>query len=148
MKRIKTFSALNESASDTRVFETTLGGYFTPNVGTLVEIYEEPDEIKNCSVIGGRAQWTLDLEYKGWGIRIGPLGARIVYMLLSIESEDEATGDYIDSEIEVEESQVDLEFVKTEMHDFPLSLETIEIDMKKSMNPSDWHFTLHIGNIR
>ena len=62
MRRIKTFSALNESASDTVTFQTTLGGYSSKNVGTMVEIYGEPKEIYNCSVIGGKAEWTLDID--------------------------------------------------------------------------------------
>jgi hypothetical protein len=130
------------------VFETTLGGYSSKNVGTMVEIYGEPKEIYNCSVIGGKAEWTLDLEYNKWGIEIGPMGARISSMLLAIETEDESTGDYNETEIEVEGSQINPEFLRTEIHEFPLSLESMEIDMKKSMNPNDWHIILHVGNPR
>jgi hypothetical protein len=148
MRRIKTFSALNESASDTVTFQTTLGGYSSKNVGTMVEIYGEPKEIYNCSVIGGKAEWTLDIEYNRWGIDIGPMGARIASMLLVLEIENEETGDYEEMEIEVEESQIDTEFLKTEIHEFPLGLESMEIEMKQSMNPSDWHITLHVGQIR
>lgn len=147
MRRIKTFSALNESASDTMTFQTTLGGYSTRNAGTTVEIYGEPKEIYNCSVIGGKAEWTLDLEYSRWGIDIGPMGARISSMLLVLEVEDEETGDYKEIEIEVEESQINTELLKTEIHEFPLALESIEIDMKKSMNTNDWNITLHVGHI-
>jgi len=147
MRRIKTFSALNESASDTITFQTTLGGYSTRNAGTTVEIYGEPEEIYNCSVTGGKAEWTLDLEYNRWGIDIGPMGARIDSMLLVLEVEDEETGDYNEIEIEVDESQINTEFLKTEIHEFPLALESIEIDMKKSMDTNNWHITLHVGHI-
>ena len=114
----------------------------------MVEIYGEPKEIYNCSVIGGKAEWTLDIEYNRWGIDIGPMGARIASMLLVLEIENEETGDYEEMEIEVEESQIDTEFLKTEIHEFPLGLESMEIEMKQSMNPSDWHITLHVGQIR
>jgi hypothetical protein len=148
MRRIKTFSELNESASDTVTFQTTLGGYSSKNVGTMVEIYGEPREIYNCSVIGGKAEWTLDIEYNRWGIDIGPMGARITSMLLELEVEDEETGDYNEMEIELEESQINPEFLKTEIHEFPLALESIEIDMKKSMDSNNWHITLHVGQSR
>ncbi len=148
MRRIKTFSALNESASDTVTFQTTLGGYSSKNVGTMVEIYGEPKEIDNCSVIGGKADWTLDIEYNRWGIDIGPMGARISSMLLVLEVEDEATGEYNEMEIEVEESQINPEFLKTEVHEFPLGLESMEIDMKQSMDTNNWHITLHVGQAR
>jgi hypothetical protein len=148
MRRIKTFSALNESASDTVTFQTTLGGYSSKNVGTMVEIYREPKEIYNCSVIGGKAEWTLDIEYNRWGIDIGPMGARITSMLLELEVEDEETGDYNEMEIELEESQINPEFLKAEIHEFPLGLESIEIDMKKSMDSNNWHITLHVGQSR
>lgn len=145
MRRIKTFSALNESTSDVTAFKTTLGGYTSKNVGTTVEIYGEPKEISNCLVTGGKAEWLLDIEYNRWGIDIGSMGASINSMLLVLEVEDEATGNYNEMEIEVEASQINPEFLKTEIYEFPLALESIEIDMKKSMSPNTWHITLHVG---
>jgi hypothetical protein len=68
-------------------------------------------------------------------------------MLLVLEVEDEETGDYNEMEIEVEELQINTEFLKTEIHEFPLELESIEIDMKKSMDTNNWHITLHVGHI-
>lgn len=147
MKLKRLSESLSESLSDSPVFQAKLGGYGTKNVSTIVEIYNEPMEIHNCSVVGGNAEWTLDIEYKSWGIQLGPRKARLVSLTVLVETEDEETYEIQEREISAEESQFNWDAFKTEIHQFPMDLESIELDMRNSMDPNLWKVTLHVGHI-
>lgn len=147
MKRIKSFSALSESASDTMVYTTKLGGYASQGHPTLVDLYKEPEEIYGASVIGGAAEWTLDLRHRNWGIELGSEEARLISLRLELEIENKETGEPEEIEIEVAGADFNWESFVTEIHQFPLDLESIEITMNGSMDPKEWKIILHIGRI-
>jgi hypothetical protein len=149
MKLIKKFNELSESASDRVIFRTKLGGYANQGHPTLVDLYKEPEEIKFATVVGGTAEWTLDIQYRNWGIELGSEQARLVSMYLILEMEDTSSedGELIEKIIELSEDQFNWDTFTTEIHKFPLDLEAIEITMNNSMDPKDWKITLHIGRV-
>ena len=108
-----------------------------------VNLYEEPTEIKYCSVQEGRVTWTLDLSYKSWGIEFE--GAKIKEMYFDVETEDEETGDYITTSIEVPEGTISTEKTTYELGGFPLSLQAVDINMNYTMDPEFWKVTIYIG---
>jgi len=147
MRRIKTFSALSESASDTPVFQSKIGGYSNPEGNTMVELYGEPDEMKGASVIGGYVEWTLDLRYTKRGIDLGANLVSIKSIGLVMEIENEETGDIEETELEVNPSDLNYEMIETKIHNFPLEMESVEIYLNGSSNPKDWKITLNVGYI-
>jgi hypothetical protein len=108
-----------------------------------VSLYEEPGEIKYSSVQQGRVTWTLDLTYKSWGIEF--YGAKIKEMYFDVEVEDEETGDYVTTSIEVPEGAISTEKTTYELGGFPLSLQAIDINMNYTMDPEFWKVTIYIG---
>ena len=150
MKRIKNFNELSESASDRMVFHTKLGGYSHQGRPTLVDLHKEPEEIKYANVVDGDAEWTLDIQYRNWGIDLGSDQARLVSLSLVLEMDDQESedGDTKEIMIEVGEDQFNWDSFTTEIHQFPLDLEAIEITMNNSMDPKLWNITLHVGRIK
>jgi hypothetical protein len=121
---------------------------FTDKIGrnqVEVNLYDEPSEIKYCSVQEGRVTWTLDLTYKSWGIELD--GAKIKEMYFDVETEDEETGDYVTTSIEVPEGSTSFDVIQYEIGEFPLSLQSIEIYMNHTMDPEFWKVTMYIGQI-
>lgn len=154
MNRIKSFSELSasdiplsESASDTPVFTTKIGSWGSRSTEVYVELYKEPLEIKGANVIGGSVQWSMDIERTKWGYEISQEGASIKSLTMTIEMEDPVTGDYKETTAEFSEEQFNPELIRTEIHEFPLELNTIEITMNGSSNPKNWNITLNIGKI-
>lgn len=120
---------------------------FTDKIGRNnvdVNLYEEPKEIKYCSVQEGRVTWILDITYKSWGIEFD--GAKIKEMYFDVEIEDEETGDYVTTSIEVPADSISSENTTYELGGFPLSLQGIDINMNYSMDPEFWKVTIYIGN--
>lgn len=148
MNRIKTFSELSESASDTATFRAELGGWASRNSKTHVEIYNEPEEIYPGNVKSGEAQWTLDIKATKWGLELGDNGASLKSMRLVIEADDKETGDTIEKTIDLPEGGFEFGEISTEIHEFPLVLDAIDIDMKESMDPKQWNVKLHVGVIK
>ncbi len=121
---------------------------FTDKIGrnqVEVNLYDEPSEIKYCSVQEGRVTWTLDLTYKSWGIELD--GAKIKEMYFDVETEDEETGDYVTTSIEVPEGSISFDVIQYEIGEFPLSLQSVEIHMNHTMDPEFWKVTMYIGQI-
>lgn len=154
MKRIKSFSELSasdiplsESASDSPVFTSKIGSWGSRSTEVYVELYKEPLEIKGANVIGGSVQWSMDIERTKWGYDISPEGVSIKSLTMTIEMEDPVTGDYKEITMEFSEEQFNQESIRTEIHKFPLELNTIEITMNESSNPEDWKIALDIGRI-
>ena len=161
MKQIKTFfelsesvghsstsdNPLSESASDMISFKAKIGGWSLRETQTYVELYKEPKEIYPANVIGGEAEWTLDIRTTKWGLELGANGAYIKSMTLTIEYEDTSAEEEVQKIIEVTGESLNPENITTEVHEFPLYLNNIEITMNESMDPKDWKVTIHIGNI-
>jgi hypothetical protein len=147
MRRIKTFGNISESASDTPVYRSRLASYRKNDRPTQVDTYDEPQSLYMANVIDGTAEWTLDLQHFKYGIEIGSEGARLKSLTLTIEKEDEYTGDMEEDTIELKEEDINHETLKYEVNQFPLDLDAIEIDMNKSEDPKEWIITLKIGRI-
>jgi hypothetical protein len=161
MKQIKTFSELSESlghtstsdnplsesASDMTTFKAKIGGWSLRETQTYVGLYDEPKEIYPANVIGGDAEWSLDIRATKWGLELGDNGAYIKSMTLTIEYEDTSAEEEVQKIIEVPGESLNLENITTEVHEFPLYLNSIDISMNGSMDPKDWKLTIHIGNI-
>lgn len=148
MNRIKTFSELYESVSDTPVFQSKIGGYSNTQGLTIVEIYGEPEEMKGASVIGGYVEWTLDLRYTKRGIDLGSNLASIESLGLILEVEDTVKEDLKEIELDINSNELNYELIETKIHSFPLELESVEIFMNGSSNSKDWKITLNIGYIK
>ena len=145
MRRIKNFSDISESASDTPVYTSRLASYRKNDRPTQVDTSDEPQSLYMSNVIDGKAEWTLDLQHYKYGIEIGDEGARLKSLTLVLEKEDEFTGEMEEDTIELTEEDINHENVKYEINQFPLDLDAIEIYMSKSEDPKDWKITLMIG---
>lgn len=145
MRRIKNFSDISESASDTPVYTSRLASYRKNDRPTQVDTSDEPQSLYMSNVIDGKAEWTLDLQHYKYGIEIGDEGARLKSLTLVLEKEDEFTGEMEEDTIELTEEDINHENVKYEVNQFPLDLDAIEIYMSKSEDPKDWKITLMIG---
>ena len=74
MKRIKPFDLISESASDTLVYRTKIATYSRSGTPTSIDFYNEPKSLYMARVTDGTAEWTMDLDYRNWGIDIGSNG--------------------------------------------------------------------------
>jgi hypothetical protein len=145
MKRIKPFNLISESASDTFVYRTKIATYSSSGAPTAIDFYDEPKSLHMARVVDGIAEWTIDLDYRNWGIDIGSNGARLKSLSMTIEIEDPHTGDTEEDTIELTESDFDYDTFTSEVHRLPLALTAIEIHMNKSEDPKLWKITLHLG---
>jgi len=109
-----------------------------------IDLYDEPSEIKSGMVQEGRVTWYMDLTPKSWGVEFD--GAGIKEMYFDIEVDDEENEDTKTITIEVPAGAISSEKTKHELGGFPLSLESIEIQMNHTMDPEFWKVTLYIGN--
>ena len=104
MKRIKTFGHISESASDTLVYRTKIATYSRSGAPTSIDFYDEPKSLYMARVIDGTAEWTIDLDYRNWGIDIGSNGIKLKSLYMTIEMDDPHTGDPEEDTIELTES--------------------------------------------
>jgi len=121
---------------------------FTDKIGRSnvnIDLYDEPSEIKYCSVQEGRVTWTLDLTYKSWGIEFD--GAKIKEMYFDVEVDDEEKEDTKTITIEVPAGAITSDNTLYELGEFPLSLQSVEIYMNHTMDPEFWKVTMYIGQI-
>jgi hypothetical protein len=147
MRRIKSFSAISESASDRIIYKANLGGYGNKGRATLVDLYKEPKDLYMASIIGGSAEWTLDLQHRNWGVELGSDQAQLVSLRLELEVDNPETGEPEEVQLEYAETEFSPEMVRTEIHQFPLDLEAIEITMNGSTDPKLWNIVLHVGRV-
>lgn len=145
MKRIKPFDLISESASDTLVYRTKIATYSRSGAPTSIDFYDEPKSLYMARVIDGTAEWTIDLDYRNWGIDLGSNGVRLKSLSMTIEMDDPHTGDPEEDTIELTESDFDYDTFTAEVHRFPLELTAIEVYMNKSEDPKLWKITLHLG---
>jgi hypothetical protein len=113
--------------------------------GTQVDLYDEPMEMQYASVRSGVVNWDLELATRKWGMELGATPATITSMRLDYEIEDEETGDILEKEIEIGEGTFSHAQFTTEINEFPLNLEAIEIKMNHTMDPRFWKFKLYLG---
>ena len=121
-------------------FSVKIGG-----TGTQVDLYDEPMEMKYASVRSGVVNWDLELLTRKWGMELGETPAAITSMRLDYEIEDEETGDLVEKELECGEDSLSHAQFTTEINSFPLNLESIEINMRHTMDPRFWKFKLYLG---
>ena len=145
MKRIKPFGHISESASDTLVYRTKIATYSRSGAPTSIDFYDEPKSLYMARVIDGTAEWTIDLDYRNWGINLGSNGIKLKSLSMTIEMDDPATGDPEEDTIELTESDFEYDTFTAEVHRFPLELTAIKVHMNKSEDPKLWKITLHIG---
>lgn len=145
MKRIKPFGNISESASDTLVYRTKIATYTRSGAPTSIDFYDEPKSLYMARVIDGTAEWTIDLDYRSWGIDLGSNGVRLKSLSMTIEMDDPHTGDPEEDTIELTESDFDYDTFTVEVHRFPLELTSIEVHMNQSEDPKLWKITLHLG---
>lgn len=145
MKRIKPFGNISESASDTLVYRTKIATYSRSGAPTSIDFYDEPKSLYMARVIDGTAEWTIDLDYRSWGIDLGSNGVRLKSLSMTIEMDDPHTGDPEEDTIELTESDFDYDTFTVEVHRFPLELTSIEVHMNQSEDPKLWKITLHLG---
>ena len=145
MKRIKPFGNISESASDTLVYRTKIATYSRSGAPTSIDFYDEPKSLYMARVIDGTAEWTIDLDYRSWGIDLGSNGVRLKSLSMTIEMDDPHTGDPEEDTIELTESDFDYDTFAVEVHRFPLELTSIEVHMNQSEDPKLWKITLHLG---
>lgn len=145
MKRIKPFDLISESASDTLVYRTKIATYSRSGAPTSIDFYDEPKSLYMARVIDGTAEWTIDLDYRNWGIDLGSNGVRLKSLSMTIEMDDPHTGDPEEDTIELTESDFDYDTFTAEVHRFPLELTAIEVYMNKSEDSKLWKITLHLG---
>lgn len=145
MKRIKSFDSLSESASDTFVYRTKISTYAQGKVPTSIDFYDEPKSLYMARVTDGTAEWTIELDYRNWGIDLGSNGVRLKSLSMTIEMDDPHTGEPEEDTIELSESDFTYETFTTEIHGFPLALSAIEVHMNQSEDPKLWKITLHLG---
>jgi hypothetical protein len=145
MKRIKTFGHISESASDTLVYRTKIATYSRSGAPTSIDFYDEPKSLYMARVTDGTAEWTIDLDYRNWGIDIGSNGIKLKSLSMTIEMDDPHTGDPEEDTIELTESDFEYDTFTAEVHRFPLSLTSIEIYMNNSEDTKLWKITLHLG---
>lgn len=144
MKRIKTFSAITESASDSMIYTTKVSTYPNLYTGVTIDFYNEPDELYGVNVIDGTVNWTIEMNHNKRGIEFGE--ASIKSMELTLEMEDKISGEESTDTISLSESDFDSGAIRTELNGFPLYVSSIEIQMNGSSDPKMWKITLNIGN--
>ena len=113
--------------------------------GTQVDLYDEPMGMKYASVRAGVVNWDMELTPRKWGMELGETPAAITSMRLEYEVEDEETGDIIEKELELGEDSLSHDQFTTEINEFPLNLEAIEIKMNHTMDHRFWKFKLYLG---
>jgi len=145
MKRIKPFDHISESAADNFTYTTKIATYSRSGAPTSIDFYDEPKSLYMARVTDGKAEWTLDLEYRRWGIDLGSHQAQLKSLSMTIEIDDPHTGDPEEDTIELTEADFTYETFTTEIHGFPLELTAIEVHMNGTEDTKLWKITLHIG---
>lgn len=114
---------------------------------TQLTLYDEPMGMRNALINDGVVNWDLSLSQKGWGISLGDTPSTITSMRFGyeVEDEDNEDGDYIEKEWEIPEGVFSYEQFTTEINQFPLYLEAIDIKMNHTMDPKFWKITLYLG---
>ena len=108
-----------------------------------------PDQIKYAamdawaSLLAYRALKSIALldSVHGAGYECEPLPEPVV----SSEDEDEESEDYVEKEWEIPEGVFSHEQFTTEVNQFPIYLEAIDIKMNHTMDPKFWKITLYLG---
>ena len=113
---------------------------------TDVTLYDEPMGMRNALINEGVVNWDLDLSKEEWGISLGDTPATITSMRFNYEvDDDDEDRDYIEKEWEIPEGVFSHEQFTTEINQFPLYLEAIDINMRHTMDPKFWKITLYLG---
>jgi len=145
MKRIKPFDLISESASDTLVYRTKIATYSRSGTPTSIDFYDEPKSLYMARVTDGTAEWTMDLDYRNWGIDIGSNGVRLKSLTMTIEMDDPHTGEPEEDTISLTEKDFEYDAFTAEIHGFPLALTAIEVRMNNTEDTKLWKITLHLG---
>ena len=121
---------------------------FSSKIGredTHLTLYDEPMGMRNVLINGGVVNWDLEISQRKWGIELGGTPATITSMRFVYEVEDEESEDYVEKEWEIPEGVFSHEQFTTEVNQFPIYLEAIDIKMNHTMDPKFWKITLYLG---
>lgn len=147
---MKSLTHYNEFGSG-KLLEGTFGESprFTQEIdrknGIMVDIDNPPVQWQSPYVLGGRAEWTLDVSFRESGIEIG--SAYLKSLRILFEVEDPETGESGEEiEIELGENEISWEDTTSEIGRPDWYLNSIEIDMQGNEDPQTWKYYLDIGN--
>jgi hypothetical protein len=138
--RMRTIKLYENFGQERIAFSDKIGG-----TGTQVDLYDEPMDMKYATVRSGVVNWDMELTPRKWGMELGETPASITSMRLEYEVDDEETGDAIEKEIEIGEGTFSHDQFTTEINEFPLNLEAIEIKMNHTTDPRFWKIRLYLG---
>lgn len=120
---------------------------FEQKIGTkpgsiFLMLEKEPGNLRNGYLREGIVKWSLDLQYEKRGIIIS--GVKLLGMEFEIQLEDDDEGTYYETVTATKEQLKNCP-VEFELHELPISIKSIEINMRHSVDPEDWKFDVKLG---
>jgi hypothetical protein len=120
---------------------------FEQKIGTkpgsiFLMLEKEPGNLRNGYLREGIIKWSLDLKYEKRGIIIS--GVKLLEMEFEIELEDEEDNSYNETVTATKEQLKNCP-IEFELHELPISIKSIEINMRHSVDPEDWKFDVKLG---
>lgn len=122
---------------------------FTRNDETVnFQLWKEPNSMRDNYGIEGTFTWQCSLKYNKWGIDIDSIV--LTSLSLTVELEDEDNEDMsIDKKIELtKEDLQDASKYKIVVEGFPLTITSLEVNMRHSEDPEDWKYEITLGEKR
>lgn len=108
----------------------------------LLMLYQEPGNLRDGYLREGIVKWTLDLQYEKRGIIIS--GIKLLEIEFEIELEDDDEGTYYETITATKEKLKNCP-VEFELEELPISIKSIDINMRHSVDPEDWKFDVKLG---
>jgi hypothetical protein len=137
---IKNFK-LFESLQDSPVFESQIG---SEEQDVYLTTHNEPYPIKNSFMTySGKVLWKLAIVPKKWGYSAEEFEIVGLSFTYDYEGENE---EVIEGEFDIPGTKISHEYVKTEIKSLPLFLDSLEIDMRHSIDPEDWKIEATLGS--
>jgi|688.fasta_scaffold52394_6 hypothetical protein len=120
---------------------------FEQKIGTkpgsiFLMLEKEPGNLRNGYLREGIVKWSLDLKYEKRGIIIS--GVKLLEMEFEIQLEDDDDNSYNETVTATKEQLKNCP-IEFELHELPISIKSIEINMRHSVDPEDWKFDVKLG---
>lgn len=146
MRLKRLFEPIKESIQFSQPFETTLSTSMRKAEAEL-DLWNLPEELKNEYGTSGKIQWTINMSEDTSGLELDPIPVTIKNISLTLEIQDEETEEIEEVSITINESDINIESLKIEVGKFPLFLTALSIDMNRSSNPSEWRYSIELGDL-
>jgi hypothetical protein len=146
MRLKRLFEPIKESIQFTEPFKTTLSTSMRKAEAEL-DFWNMPQELKNEYGTTGKILWTINMSEDQMGLELEPIPVTIKGLSLTIEVQDEETDEINEVNIEVSESDINRDSVSIEVGRFPLYLTSLSINMNQSSDPSEWDYSIELGQL-